>query len=78
MSYNNKKNWLTGNTLSDEWYTPKFIVDKCLEIAKDKIEGHTVLLPFDTHNSIFVEELKNKNCTLCYGFRDFLEQEKYI
>ena len=32
MSYNGRKNNLTGNVLSDEWYTPQFIVDKCIEI----------------------------------------------
>lgn len=76
MSYNNRKNWLTGNDLSDEWYTPKFIVDKCIEIAKDKIDKKVVLLPFDTEKSIFVKELSNTSAILCYGFRDFLT-EKY-
>ena len=37
MSYNDRINFLTKNKLSDEWYTPKFIVDKCIEIANDKL-----------------------------------------
>ena len=76
MSYNNKKNYLTGNILSDEWYTPKFIVDKCIEIAKDKISNKVVLLPFDTEKSLFVQELDKSDAILCYGFRDFLTAEK--
>ena len=72
MSYNRRKKYLTGNELSDEWYTPKFIVDKCIKIAKDKISNKVVLLPFDTEKSLFVQELEKINATLCYGFRDFL------
>ena len=72
MSYNGRKNYLTGNELSDEWFTPKFIVDKCIEIAKDKINNKVVLLPFDTEKSLFVQELGRTNAILCYGFRDFL------
>lgn len=75
MSYNDRKNYLTGNILSDEWYTPKFIVDKCVEIAKDKIENKVVLLPFDTEKSLFVQGLDKHNCTLCYGMRDFMEAD---
>ena len=57
MSYNGKINHLTGNVLSDEWYTPQFIVDKCIEIAGEKLNGE-ILLPYDTENSLFVETLK--------------------
>ena len=73
MSYNNRKNYLTGNILSDEWFTPKFIVDKCIDIARNKIKNKLVLLPFDTEKSLFVKELKNMNVTINYGFRDFLD-----
>ena len=78
MNYNGRKNYLTGNELSDEWFTPKFIVDKCIEVAKDKIENKVVLLPFDTDKSLFVQELNKYNTTLCYDFRDFLENDKYL
>lgn len=71
MSYNNKKNFLTGNALSDEWYTPKFLVDKCLSICD--IENKNILLPFDTENSLFVKELKQQGANIKYGFRDFME-----
>lgn len=77
MSYNSRKNYLTGNILSDEWYTPKFLVDKCLELVdlKDKI----VICPFDTDNSIFVQDIKQKRCIkdLIYNIRDFMDK-KYI
>lgn len=73
MSYNNKKNFLTGNILSDEWYTPKFIVDKCLSICD--LNNKKVLLPFDTDKSLFVQELINMWVDIEYGFRDFLEKE---
>ena len=39
MSYNGKKNFLTGNILSDEWYTPQFLVEKCIDIAKIKVKS---------------------------------------
>jgi hypothetical protein len=77
MGYNNRKNYLTGNALSDEWYTPKFIVDKCIDIVKNKLGGGTTLLPFDTNKSVFVKELKNINCDMCYGITDFLSDNKY-
>ena len=73
MSYNNKKNFLTGNVLSDEWYTPKFIVEKCLSICD--IENKRILLPFDTENSLFVKELKQRMVKINYGFRDFMEAD---
>ena len=80
MSYNGRKNHLTGNELSDEWYTPKFIVDKCIDIVKDELtrEG-TILLPFDTEKSLFVREIDKQmsDMVLCYGMRDFIEGENY-
>lgn len=72
MSYNGKINFLTGNVLSDEWYTPQFIVDKCVEIAGEKIKGK-VILPFDTDKSLFVRSLKDKGVELTYGITDFIE-----
>ena len=80
MSYNGRKNHLTGNELSDEWYTPKFIVDKCIDIAKSSLNfGDTILLPFDTEKSLFVQELDNQmsDMVLCYGMTDFIERETY-
>ena len=70
MSYNNKQNYLTKNILSDEWYTPKFLVEKCLSIVS--LDKKTIICPYDTENSIFVKELKN-NHNVIYGINDFLE-----
>lgn len=71
MGYNDRKNNLTGNTLSDEWYTPKFLVDKCIKIAN--VDNKKILLPFDTEKSNFVNELNKLNCNINYGITDFLE-----
>ena len=75
MSYNGRKNNLTGNVLSDEWYTPQFIVDKCIEILDKPIwfKPPKILLPYDTENSLFVKSLKDKDIT--YGIMDFLESD---
>lgn len=80
MSYNGRINHLTKNALSDEWYTPQFIVDKCIDIVKDKISrGLSILLPFDTQKSNFVKRLDEQaeGCVLCYGMRDFIESNDY-
>lgn len=75
MAYNGRINNLTGNVLSDEWYTPQFIVDKCVEIYQKQLYGKPpkILLPYDTENSLFVKTLKDKDIT--YGIRDFLEND---
>ena len=82
MSYNGRKNHLTGNELSDEWYTPEFIVDKCIEIMQDKFRfGRIILLPFDTEKSYFVKQLITAQygcgCIVEYGITDFVEGDKY-
>lgn len=71
MSYNGRKNHLTGNVLSDEWYTPKYIVDKCFDICNYK--NKTIICPFDTQNSLFVQRLSSENEHLIYGINNFLE-----
>lgn len=75
MSYNGRKNFLTGNLLSDEWYTPQFLVEKCIDIAKiNEFSNKQVLCPFDTENSLFVNTIKKYNNNhLKYGMRDFLQ-----
>ena len=75
MSYNGRKNYLTKNELSDEWYTPQFIVDKCIEIAKKQLWFYPpkIMLPYDTENSLFVKSLKGKN--IIYNIKDFLEND---
>ena len=49
MGYNNRTNYLTGNVLSDEWYTPPDIVDKCISLCD--ISDKTIICPYDTDNS---------------------------
>ena len=73
MSYNGRINPLTKNILSDEWYTPQFIVNKCIDISHQIRLPFIpkILLPYDTEKSLFVKSLKNQNIT--YGIRDFLE-----
>lgn len=73
MSYNGRKNNLTGNVLSDEWYTPQFIVDKVIDILDQYYIDLKILLPYDTENSLFVKSLKDEDIT--YGIRDFLESD---
>lgn len=77
MSYNERKNHLTGNVLSDEWYTPKFIVDKCIDIVKDDIKNKVIMLPYDTEKSLFVERLKDLGCAIIYDIRDFIDNDRY-
>ncbi len=75
MSYNGRKNYLTKNELSDEWYTPQFIVNKCIEIMRNVCWDYNpkILLPYDTEKSLFVQTLKGKDIT--YNIRDFLESD---
>lgn len=77
MSYNGRKNYLTGNVLSDEWYTPKFIVDKCIDIVKDGITNKVIMCPYDTEKSLFVEALKTIGCEIIYNIRDFIDNDNY-
>ena len=69
MSYKGRKNYLTGNILSDEWYTPRFIVDKCLSLTD--LTHKKIILPYDTDNSIFTKELIGHSPI--YNITDFLE-----
>lgn len=71
MGYNNKRNYLTGNFLSDEWYTPKFLVDKCLSIVD--LCNKKIILPYDTEKSLFVQSLLDYKPI--YNIYDFLENE---
>lgn len=68
VGYNGKKNYLTGNILSDEWYTPMNVVTFIKDIApKDK----TIICPFDTDASNFVHVFPNS----IHNIRDFMETE---
>ena len=77
MSYNNKTNYLTGNKLSDEWYTPKFLVDKCIDILDCKNSKKHILLPFDSEKSLFVEQLQKTPNEITFGIREFIDADNY-
>lgn len=55
MSYNNRVNNLTGTIKSDEWYTPKWLAEKCYREIRKCYVNPKILCPFDTENSEFVK-----------------------
>lgn len=55
MSYNGKINNLTGNKKSDEWYTPRFLAEKCYNEIRRFYVNPKILCPFDTEQSEFVK-----------------------
>lgn len=70
MSYNDRRNYLTGNVLSDEWYSPQFLVNKCFEIAKS---SGLLMLPFDTQESNFTKTAENLEIDNINSIQDFLD-----
>lgn len=52
MSYNERKNWLTGNILSDEWYTPKEVVEYIYNFFNTK--NKKIICPYDTEKVILL------------------------
>jgi len=62
-------------TRTDEWYTDQDIVDKCLEIL-DAPQSSTILCPFDSDESKFVQTLKARGFTVIYGITDFIDSEQ--
>lgn len=68
MAYNEAKNYLTKNVKSDEWYTPKNVVNfiKTL-VDNDK----KIICPFDTERSEFTKTFPNSINNIC----DFMEKE---
>ena len=60
---------------TDEWYTDQDIVDKCLEIL-DAPQGSTILCPFDSDESKFVQTLKAQGFKVIYGITDFIDSEQ--
>lgn len=69
MSYKDRKNYLTGNVKSDEWYTPLDLV----EFIKNNIElgNKKIICPFDSDKSNFVKVFSNS----IHNIRDFMEKE---
>ena len=52
MSYKNQKNYLTKNLKSDEWYTPKEVVNFISTIVP---KNKKIICPFDEKNSEFTK-----------------------
>ena len=68
MSYDDRINWLTGNKLSDEWYTPENVV----RYIKANFNVHgTVICSFDTDKSYFVKYFPECIYNIC----DFLDND---
>lgn len=69
QGYNGRTNYLTGNVLSDEWYTPVDVVS----FIKNNIGigSKKVICPFDSAKSNFVKFFPNS----IYGIRDFMERD---
>lgn len=69
QGYNGKKNYLTGNILSDEWYTPTNVVN----FVKNNIDlgDKKIICPFDSECSNFVKAFPNS----IHNIRDFMESE---
>lgn len=70
-----KQNNLYSKEYSDEYYTDLETVKLCINQLNIE-KGKTVLCPFDSDKSLFVQELKKTNKVL-YGMRDFLEEGIY-
>ena len=68
-NYKGRKNYLTGNVLSDEWYTPLEVV----EFIKNNIntKNKKVMCPFDSEHSNFAKVFPNS----IHNIRDFMEKE---
>ena len=77
MMGNFKKNNITNNFYSDEWYTSKETVEfmyKLLNIKSVEREI-TIMCPYDTENSYFVKVAKEFGYNVIYNIRDFLEKD---
>ena len=68
-NYKGRKNWLTGNVLSDEWYTPLEVV----EFIKNNIntKNKKIICPFDSEHSNFVKIFPDS----IHNIKDFMEKE---
>jgi hypothetical protein len=69
MSYDERKNYLTGNVLSDEWYTPDNVVKYIYNNFNTK--NKKIICPYDTEKSNFVKYFSNST----YNINDFLESD---
>ena len=69
QGYNGRVNHLTGNVLSDEWYTPIEVVT----FIKNNINtsGKTIICPFDSDWSNFVKMYPDS----IHNIRDFVDND---
>jgi hypothetical protein len=67
-----RKNNITGNIYSDEWYTTQDVVDIAIKLL-DPEPNSLILCPFDSENSLFVKTLEAMEHTVIYGIDDFIE-----
>lgn len=67
MKYNERKNYLTGNLLSDEWYTPENVVKYIYDNINTK--NKKIICPYDTQKSNFVKYFPNS----IHNINDFLD-----
>lgn len=69
MEYNKRKNYLTGNIMSDEWYTPDNVVAYINQ--NFNINNKRIICPYDTENSNFVKYFPNS----IHNINDFLNKK---
>ena len=67
-----RKNNITGNIYSDEWYTTQDVVDIAIKLL-DPEPNSLILCPFDSEHSLFVKTLEAMEHTVIYGIDDFIE-----
>lgn len=69
MSYNERKNYLTGNILSDEWFTPENVVSFIYE--NFSVNNKKIICPFDSEKSEFTKKFPNS----INSIKDFMEKD---
>ena len=74
MSVSVKVNNITNNFYSDEWYTEVETVKKMYDLLGVK-GGATVLCPFDTDKSLYVQYGMECGYNVIYNIRDFLDRD---
>jgi hypothetical protein len=74
MDKKQKINHVTGNYLSDEWYTKQETVELCISLLQPKPRS-VVLCPFDSNKSLFVKELIERGFIVLNGMTDFLDKQ---
>ena len=69
-----KRSPITGEPVSDEWYTKKETVELMYGLL-DPVAGSTVMCPFDTDKSQFVQVGEAKGYEVFRNIRNWLESE---